>query len=154
MLDMFAGTGAVGIEALSRGARQVIFVDKSNISIEIIGKNLRSCFKQANARIFKLDLARPADIQWLRKHLTATLHFNLVFMDPPYEKKLACQSLILLENSGLLASRTRIIVEERHDQRLPELINDMELIDQRSYGETGIWIYQKTEVRGQKNNEK
>ncbi len=161
MLDLFAGTGAVGIEALSRGAKQVVFVDNSNKSMDIIGENLRSCFKQPQARIFKLELTRPASMEWLRKRLPRELQFDLVFMDPPYGRNLASQSLILLEASGLLARNTMFVVEEHSRQILPESINRLEITDQRSYGETGIWIYkktegrnQRTETRTQRNNEK
>lgn len=148
MLDLFAGTGMVGMEALSRGAEQVVFVDKENNSMEIIGKNLRACFKQPKARVFKLDLTHPASIKWIRKHLPAKLYFDLVFLDPPYGKDIARQSLTLIESSNLLAKYPLIIIEERYNQILPDSINSLELIDQRSYGETGIWFYQKSEVRG------
>jgi 16S rRNA (guanine966-N2)-methyltransferase len=144
MLDLFAGTGVVGIEALSRGAGQVIFVDNSNYSMDITGKNLRSCFRQPKARTFKLDVTSIAGIQWLRKRLPMELQFDLVFMDPPYGKSLARQSLILLESSGLLARKGKIIVEEKSNQVLPESVNHLDLFDKRSYGETGIWIYQRT----------
>lgn len=142
MLDLFAGTGVVGIEALSRGAKQVVFVDNSNNSIDIIGKNLNSCFNHPQARIFKLEITRPAAMHWLRKHLPVGLRFDLVFMDPPYGKDLAGKSLLLLESSALLANRAMVIIEEQANQIAPVSSNCLKLIDQRSYGDTNIWIYQ------------
>ncbi len=149
MLDLFAGTGVVGIEALSRGANQVIFVDKSNDSMEMIGESLRSCFDQPQARIFKLDITHPASMKWLYKKLPSELHFDLVFIDPPYGQDIARQSLALIENSQILAKYPLVIIEERYNQILPDSINSLKLIDQRNYGKTGIWMYQRAGDRGQ-----
>ena len=141
VLDLFAGTGSFGLEALSRGAGSVIFVDNAPGALEIIGQNLRSCFKNPPARVFKLDLNRAASLSGLRQQLPKEYRSTLIFLDPPYEKKLAEKLLKMVQSSGLPADNALIIAEERQNQTLPTGLERLQLSDQRRYGETGLWFY-------------
>lgn len=141
VLDLFAGTGSFGLEALSRGAGSVTFIDNDPAALEIIGRNLRACFSRPPARIFKIDLTRSAALQQLRKQLAGDFCFDLVFLDPPYEKKLAEKLLKMVQSCGLLAASALIIAEERKNQDLPATIDGLRLNDVRQYGETGLWFY-------------
>lgn len=141
VLDLCAGTGAFGMEALSRGAKSVIFVDNDPSALEIIGQNLRSCFEHPPARIFKFDLTRSASLTTLQKQLPQEYRCTLVFIDPPYEKKLAEKLLKMVQSSGLPADKAIIIAEERQNQNLPTKIERLQLSDRRRYGETGLWLY-------------
>lgn len=141
VLDLFAGTGSFGLESLSRGAQSVVFVDQNSEALQIIGQNLRACFTQPAARAFQLDLTKGTSLKQLQKQLPKNLQFDLVFLDPPYEKKLAEKLLEMVEESGLLATGAVVIAEERQNQDLPATINGLQLTDRRHYGETGLWFY-------------
>ena len=141
VLDLFAGTGAFGLEALSRGAESVVFIDWDRAALELIGRNLQTCCPNAATRTFQLDLTRTSSLGRLQKHLPENYIFNLVFLDPPYEKKLAENLLKMVGLSGILADESLVIVEERQNRKLPATINRFELTDRRRYGETGLWFY-------------
>jgi len=141
VLDLYAGTGSFGLEALSRGARSVVFVDNDPSALEIIGLNLRSCFEHPPARIFKLDLTRDKNLKILQKQLPGEYRCTLIFLDPPYEKKLAVKLLKMIQRSGLPADKAIVIAEERQNQNLPMEIERLQLSDRRRYGETGLWFY-------------
>ncbi|MBM9538261.1 16S rRNA (guanine(966)-N(2))-methyltransferase RsmD [Desulfobulbus alkaliphilus] len=142
VLDLFAGTGALGIEALSRDAAFVLFVDKSRQAGQLIEANLRSCFRQPQAAFLCQDLALPS--KGLEKVLTLSgiPPFNLVFMDPPYTKKLAAPLLTNMEKTALLAPGALVVIEEHRNTRLPATAGTLKLINQRCYGETGLWFYE------------
>ncbi len=141
VLDLFAGTGSYGLEALSRGAGSVVFVDRDRKALEILAHNLRHCFPDASARAFQLDLSRSSSLSCLHSHLLAQSSFDLIFLDPPYEKNLAENLLEMVEDSELISDGTTILVEEKKNQLLPERVNRLKLFDSRRYGETGIWLY-------------
>jgi 16S rRNA (guanine966-N2)-methyltransferase len=141
VLDLYAGTGSLGIEALSRGAEPAVFVDQSRQALELIYANLSRCFSAPAASLFQLNLARPDGINRLKSKLPPELLFDLVFLDPPYEKKLAQKTLQMVEKAGIVRDGGLVIVEERKDEQLPEYHGRLELIDQRRYGETGLWLY-------------
>lgn len=142
VLDLFAGTGSLGLEALSRGARKVLFVDQSLQSLNIIKRNVALCFPEAKTKFLRYDLTKKSVIQVLDRYLSGSQQFDLVFLDPPYEKKLAEMALTRIAKSGLLAPGALVIVEENAKISLPEQINLLQLHMQRRYGETGICIYQ------------
>lgn len=137
VLDLFAGTGALGIEAISRGASFAVFVDNSPISISIIKKNLKKFNLLDRAQVFKLELPRGLKI------LSKKFHnfFDLVFITPPYEKGLALKTMKNFPEN-LLKKSVLIIVEERTGIELPEKINNFNLLQKRHYGETTLYIYQ------------
>ena len=140
VLDLYAGTGALGMEALSRGAKAAVFIDRSRQSLRLIQNNLRSCFALAEASLLQLDLSR-SDGNRLRKKLPPDFFFDLIFLDPPYEKKLASTTLKMVEEGSLLQKSGLVIAEEQRNAQLPEQVGTLRLIDRRIYGETGIWIY-------------
>jgi len=143
-LDLFCGVGSLGLEALSRGAAPVVFVDRSRTALSLTARNLHNCFSSAHVRLLRLDLSR--DNAWTRISQVDSerIRFNLVFLDPPYEKNLAQQALKMVEVSGLLAPDGLVIAEERAGQKLPDKTGSLRLTDQRQYGETGLWLYEHT----------
>jgi 16S rRNA (guanine966-N2)-methyltransferase len=144
VLDLYAGTGALGLEALSRGAEAAVFVDQSRQALALIYGNLRACFSTAEASLLQLNLSRPDSLRRLKKKMPPGRLFDLVFLDPPYEKKLAATTLKMVEQSCILQDHGLVIAEERKDQRLPERCGALTLTDQRNYGETGLWLYRNT----------
>jgi 16S rRNA (guanine966-N2)-methyltransferase len=110
-LDLCAGTGAVGIEALSRGAAKVYFVESSSAAARLIGRNLDSLGVDAGFEVVKEDAIRA-----LRRLEAKSVTANFIFLDPPYlMEKVYVQVLQLLSQSPLLASDAVLIAE--HDKR-------------------------------------
>lgn len=146
ILDLYAGTGALGVEALSRGARQAVFVDKHHMALELIRKNC-ALYVQAMEKdlsdeivIIQHDLRRDLPL----KHPQCSEEsapFDLIFLDPPYEQGLAESSLEKLDCSPLLTSTTLVIAEECSGETLPDAFTYLILTDKRRYGETGFWFY-------------
>ena len=136
VLDLCAGTGAMGIEALSRGARSAVFVDISAEARALIRRNLEAAGVMGLARISKRDAAHlgPAGAQG---------GFTLVFLDPPYGVGLAEKALISLAKGGWLAEGALVVVEERTgvELKLPAVYIDRE---RRAYGETEITVLSYT----------
>jgi len=105
-LDLFAGSGGIGIEALSRGAEHAVFVDKNRTAVQCIRKNLEHVKMSADATILQTD-ALSAIAQLEQKKAC----FDVIFMDPPYDCQLEKQVLLRLAGSPLVTEDTLIIVE-------------------------------------------
>ena len=110
VLDLFAGTGQLGIEALSRGARECVFVDASRDSLRLVRENLRRC--GLSARTEQCDAAA-----FLRRGEK----FDLIFLDPPYDSSLAAEALETVKSFDILSKGGIIVVESRRESVLPEL---------------------------------
>lgn len=141
ILDLFAGTGALGMEALSRGASSAVFVDRHAHALALVRTNLRACFPRTDVAIIRLDLAKESAYRALQKRLPGHAIFDLVFLDPPYEKKLAEMALSMVEETGMLAPGGYAVAEERANVILPDRIGGLHVHRKKHYGETGIWIY-------------
>lgn len=142
VLDLFAGTGALGLEALSRGARSAVFVDHQRSAIDLIRKNIARCGFADRTLVVKRDLGRDFS---LHEFLPAG-GFGLVFADPPYDRNLSGQVLARLGGAGnLLANPCLVVVEAAHDQDLPAQAGGLFLFDRRRYGEAAFWLYRNNE---------
>ena len=104
-LDLFAGTGALGLEALSRGAKSVVFIDNGQHAIQLLKKNISICGVENKAKVIKADATKKLPTLFKDS-------FDLVFIDPPYGKGLGQQALKILEKCELLNNETLIILEE------------------------------------------
>lgn len=131
VLDLFSGTGAFSIESLSRGARLAVLIDSSIRSIAIIEKNIVACRLKDRTEIIKWDILKNLNcLQKIRSR------FDLVFMDPPYNKDAIRPALKNLAASGALADNGTIIVEHALSESIPNNLPNFELTDQRKYGKT------------------
>lgn len=142
VLDLFAGTGALGLEALSRGAEKVTLVDFSHTSLKLISRNLSAL--QDNIREGSVTVIRHDLRKGLPPELAASdtrVQFDLIFLDPPYSMGLSLKILEWLSNSSLLQENCTVIAEERSSEKLPEICGRLLLTDQRTYGDTGFWLY-------------
>jgi 16S rRNA (guanine966-N2)-methyltransferase len=148
VLDLYAGTGALGIEALSRGARSALFVDNSKAALSLLTKNIaayRKCIgldsiDQPTTRIIKADLAKRLPglkDQSRKEHIL----FDIIFLDPPYDKDLALKTLCHLDSLDMISSDSLIIAEERASVTLPAELKNILCIDKRRYGDTAFWFY-------------
>lgn len=131
VLDLFAGSGSVGLEALSRGASFALFVDFLAPSLACIRANLELCGFSDKATIMKGVL--PSILKRLKKIKS---RFDLVFIDPPYDKNLINKTLEGLFNNKLVDAQSRIVIE--HSPRESPECEGFEVVDCRKYGQTII----------------
>ncbi|MDO5137768.1 MAG: 16S rRNA (guanine(966)-N(2))-methyltransferase RsmD [Oscillospiraceae bacterium] len=135
MLDLFAGSGQMGIEALSRGASHCVFVDNSREAITVIKKNLNNTDLFSKATVAQMDAIRYIE--------RASLKFDFIFADPPYHKEIAGALLPhldkMLEEGGCIA------IETEREANLPDEVLSLVLKKRYNYGSTTIWMYNKRE---------
>ncbi len=130
VLDLFAGTGSLGIEALSRGADKVVFVDSSIKSIKGIEKNVVSLFI-SQALIIKRDITKG--LNFLKKWGP----FDVIFIDPPYKKGLVEKVLkLLLKTPNIVNTESILVIEHHFKQNF--LVDPFMLQKRREYGQTAI----------------
>lgn len=147
-LELFAGSGAVGIDALSNGAKQVIFVENDRRCCKIIEDNLRQLgllVKESDQRKNIAILATDAfkAIEVLSKE---NRKFDIVFLDPPYYKELAKKSLQKLVAYDILAPHALVVVEHSKKDLLAEVFSDLKCFKQTRYGDTVLSFYEKEDV--------
>ncbi len=140
VLDLYAGTGALGLESLSRSAEHAVFVDNSLQAIQVINKNIELCGFSDRTLVLKWDLSNGLSfVEKIRPGAT----FSIVFVDPPYRKGLSTVMLHELATSGLLFSEALVVVEEDASIELPAQAAALTLVDHRQYGDTGFWFYRQ-----------
>ncbi|MCG6893195.1 MAG: 16S rRNA (guanine(966)-N(2))-methyltransferase RsmD [Desulfobacteraceae bacterium] len=134
--DLFAGTGALGIEALSRGARTVWFVEKATVATRLIQRNLKECSLLENTRVWQRDIRRS--LHFLNAFPGG---FDLFFMDPPYGKQLVSPTLDQLCRLDAVAQDARIVVEHDVMDAVSWNASRLALEDRRLYGKTHISFF-------------
>lgn len=137
VLDLFAGTGSLGIEALSRGALHALFVDNSQNSICLIKKNLALCGYQDSGSVARVNLRHGIP----RNHLLLKDTYDLIFLDPPYRENLIPFLLKALIKNHVLSSGSQVIAESQKGRSLPVSLEKLKIMDTRSHGDTTISIY-------------
>ncbi len=141
VLDLFAGTGALGIEALSRGARRAVFVEGSDRSRTVLRKNIDACGFQVQAEVLAREV--QAGIKILEKRGEA---FDLIFLDPPYGKGLALKTLQVLSQGSILAPAALIVAEHSPVEELTA-VPSLERIDWRKYGGTEVSFFHRRQKK-------
>ena len=137
VMDLFSGAGTLGIEALSRGALETLFVDKSSRALGILQKNLALCGFEKSGLTFRWDLARGIP----SSRLFATGLFDLVFLDPPYGKGLLPKILEEISNGKILSPGAYVVAESYKNEKVSSPSGVLELEDERLYGDTKITFY-------------
>ena len=132
VLDLFAGTGNLGIEALSRGAAECVFCDSSRDSIKLIKSNIAHC-KAQGARVI------PGDFRKTLANLDG--QFDIILLDPPYDKEFLEPAFELIREHNLLAEDGVIVAEHRREEELPDEFHGFEKIKERKYGIIKLSIY-------------
>ncbi len=136
VLDLFAGTGALGIEALSRGAAAAVFVEGHAQSLKVLRRNLEDLGLLERAGVWALPVAAA-----LKKLAGRGEHFGLAFLDPPYGGEVATAAVIALASLNLLAPGARVVVEHSRRETLPEVCGSLHRLEVRRYGDTQVAIY-------------
>lgn len=140
-LDLFSGTGAVGIEALSRGARSVVFVDSKSLSIELIRINLERCIFQNGFEIVQCDV-----LQAILTLANRQRKFEYIFLDPPYNSTLGIEVLEELSHGELFTSSTLILFEHLVKKTVPERIGGLIHHKEHKFGDSIIEVFHPIEV--------
>ncbi|MGF6253545.1 16S rRNA (guanine(966)-N(2))-methyltransferase RsmD [Ensifer sp. LBL] len=133
VLDLFAGTGAVGIEALSRGCRQALFVEQSVEGRGLLQTNIEALALQGRAKVFRRDATSLGGVGTMEP-------FHLVFADPPYAKGLGEKALESAAVGNWLVPGALVILEERADVQ-PAPVAVFENLDVRVFGDTRMHFY-------------
>jgi 16S rRNA (guanine966-N2)-methyltransferase len=136
-LDLFGGSGGLGIEALSRGFDHFIFVDREHKATTTIKENLKKCHYEEKAEVYRNDATRA--LKALQKR---ELLFNLIFLDPPYAKKTIPNIIEMVDQFHLLDRNGKIVCEHDASEELPMKIGDFSKTKCEIYGkQIAVTIY-------------
>ena len=135
-LDLFAGSGALGLEAASRGAREVVLVESHSLAQKNLADNIQLLQAQ------QVQLIRADAMSWLQQ---AQGVFDIVFIDPPYASDLLAPSCALLEQQNLLLPGAKIYLEYPSQYDLPPLPSNWQIIRGKTAGQVGYYLAQRDE---------
>lgn len=136
LLDLFAGTGALGIEGLSRGARRAVFVERDHAARRVLDANLTACGFAARARVLCVSVQRA-----IAELAGRGERFGGVLMDPPYGRRLVAPVLAQIAAAGVVEPGGWVAVEHRVDDVLAETYGPLRLTTIRRYGKTAVAVF-------------
>ena len=139
-LDLCAGSGAVGIEALSRGAAEVTFIENNRRAAQLISENLQHCRIEDGVRIINRDA-----LSALKYLAEQQLHYDLIYLDPPYDSQLYSPILWLLAKHSLVANEGTVIVEHRRQLPLAACYDELCAYRELNQGETQLTFFSEAE---------
>jgi len=137
-LDIFAGTGSVGIEALSRGAKVSYFIEQDKILVRVLKENLKRCGFMEKSRIYPISASDALRI--IKKDGGA---FDAIFADPPYDRGWVERILFLVSAGNLLSSAGVLIIQHSKREKVKEIAGNLVLSKEKSYGDTHLAFYNK-----------
>ncbi len=137
VLDLFAGTGSLGIEALSRGAKKTFFVERAKGALRLIEKNLLQCGFPCQAEIIPKEVNRAITLLKARGESV-----DLILMDPPYEKGWIQRTLLKMDEHPIYHEGTVLVIEHGRREPLPQKTGRWTIIKQKRMGDTIISILQ------------
>ncbi|WP_042356361.1 16S rRNA (guanine(966)-N(2))-methyltransferase RsmD [Bacillus rubiinfantis] len=137
-LDLFAGSGGLGIEALSRGLEKVIFVDRDAKAIKVIHENLQACGFESNAEVYRNDADRAIKALWKRE-----MSFDYLFLDPPYKKQQLIALMEKMDKHHVVRDQAIVVCEHSFDVKLPHVVGNLTQIKHEQYGIIAISIYKR-----------
>lgn len=136
VLDLFAGTGSLGLEALSRGAKHCYFVDNDRESVRLIKSNIGQCKAETESTVlvgdFKYGLSRIKE------------PIGIAFLDPPYRTDILDEALLIVSEEGFMAPDGLVVTEHGPKKIMPESIGVLEKIKEKKYGTVYVTIYRAT----------
>jgi len=138
VLDLFAGSGALGLEALSRGARETVFIERDRRSLAVLARNVDALGCGPSSRLFLKNTGLALAIL-AKKDRT----FDIVLADPPYHKGLAKKTLQTLGAGGIVALHGFVVIEHGRQEALPEEEGVLRLFRQSRYGAIRVSYYQR-----------
>ncbi len=141
VLDLFAGTGAMAIEALSRGAKHAVLIEQDGRAAELIKTNLRNCGFQERARLIRAEVLTTLP-------RLSEAPFDLVFLDPPYHMGYPEKTISTISSLKLLAPDGILCAETAAAEQIPERIGNLVCDDFRRYGSTALHLFTHSEASG------
>ncbi len=134
-VDLFAGSGAVGLEAASRGAKKAILCEKSKQAITVIKKNIEKTHLENNIELYQLDYKELLENKIKEK-------IDIIYIDPPYKTDYIKKSIEIILKQNLVNEQSKIIIETDEEERILKEIQEMpiQIIDRRKYGRAKIII--------------
>jgi len=136
VLDLFAGTGQMGIETLSRGARECVFIDNRRESIAVVNKNVEKTGFKAQSKVEQSDY-----MGYLKRCTPGS--FGLIFLDPPYGNGMMQRALNTIFNRDLLAEGGLIVCEGEREDKMPDAVAPYVKGREYFYGKTKVTLYRK-----------
>lgn len=140
-LDLFAGTGVLGFEALSRGAKEVVWVDNELMDIKQIQQITQTLKIEQGVQIIYMDA-----LAYLEQNLPENLPFDIIFLDPPFNSPLLEQSLKRLVQSSLVETNTLIYIEAAHGWNAEAIPSFWEILKQKTAGQVDTYLVQVGEL--------
>lgn len=134
-VDLFSGTGNLGLEAVSRGAKIVYFGDKSKESIQLTRANISTCKAEEQAVVIHGDFSQ------VLKRIQGQA--DIFFLDPPYKDNLLLSAMELIQEKGLLSQGGIIVAEHDKKEILPEELGGLRKIKEKRYGGIGVTVYEQ-----------
>ncbi len=142
-LDLFAGSGAVGLEALSLAAAHVVFVEKNPQCLDVLRKNLALLnLSRGNGKDSETELVEGDAMATIKKFAQEKRKFDMIFLDPPYGLGLAKKTLKTLMAYDIVHANCFLIVEHSRDERFGDSFEKIKLLKERRYGKSEIAIYE------------
>lgn len=135
-LDLFAGSGGLGIEALSRGLERVIFIDRDAKAIQTIHENIRICQLENQTEVYRNDADRS-----LKAVAKRDIVFDFIFLDPPYRHQQLIDIMNKIDEFSLLDKGGMIVCEHSHDVELPKIIGPFYQVKNETYGIIAVTIF-------------
>lgn len=140
-LDLFAGTGSMGIEALSRGAEQVVFVEQNSQAQSLITRNLEKCRMTVEDQTMRWDLIKSDALESLSLLREKAMAFDLIYVDPPFADDLYEPCLTRLSDSGILKEEAWVIVEHFHKTDFQERYAKLKTFKDRRLGDSCLSFF-------------
>lgn len=136
VLDLYSGTGSLGIETLSRGAVSCIFVDKGRKATGLIKRNLDKCRLRVNASVICMDVSKSLSLSEIKSN-----KYACIFMDPPYNKKLLIGTIEKISENDIMEKNGILVVEHSGGEVPPAEIAEFSCVDRRNYGTVNFSFY-------------
>jgi 16S rRNA (guanine(966)-N(2))-methyltransferase RsmD len=136
-LDLFAGSGSVGIEALSRGANKVVFVDSSGEAIKVIKENIANCGLASDCELYRSDVFKALDL--IQRHGT---RFDLIYIDPPFtNQRIFNEVMGVVGNLNILKYDGIVVIRTPRKKDIPPIFNQLQRYRVSNYGESNLNYY-------------
>lgn len=140
-IDIFAGSGAIGLEAISRGAAEVVFIEKEPKHTELIMENIGLLQIDHRTRQLTLEVMTKDAFASIKDLASRGRRFDIVFVDPPYERQLARKSLKTLDAHDIVHPNSTLIIQHDQHEILPEETGRFRIFRQKKYGNSSFAIY-------------
>ncbi len=138
-LDLCAGAGGIGVEALSRGAKETVLVENNQRAVKLIKENLLLCNLEKDSKAVSNDAVRFLE--------DSDKRFDIIFFDPPYKSDLFEKAMAVFDRKELLNNNGILIIEHNSKTALPEETNSLILLKKYKYGDTTLSLYKKRGLR-------